>query len=77
MYKRLDELSLNETAVVLALDAGGQLRPRLTALGITPGTPVTVRKFAPLGDPMEIRVRHCNLSIRRRDAHHIMIQAAE
>ena len=77
MTKHLDELGLNESATVLSLDATGHLRPRLIALGLTPGTPVVLRKCAPLGDPLEIRVRRCSLSIRRRDAHQILIETGD
>jgi Fe2+ transport system protein FeoA len=43
-------------------------------MGLTPGAVVRLVKFAPLGDPMEIRIRNFELSIRRRDAAQILVQ---
>jgi Fe2+ transport system protein FeoA len=41
---------------------------RLLEMGLVPGTPVTLRRVAPLGDPIELRVRNYSLSIRRDEA---------
>ena len=43
-------------------------------MGITKGTAVYVRKVAPLGDPVEITVRGCELSIRKSDAENILVE---
>ncbi len=47
---------------------------RLLEMGLVPGTPVTVQREAPLGDPVELRVRNYALSIRRADALGIEVE---
>ena len=51
------------------------LRCRLLDMGLIPGTAVSVRKIAPLGDPMEIRLRGYELTLRREDAKKIGVKA--
>jgi Fe2+ transport system protein FeoA len=65
---RLSEFKPGESGTIVSIQGTGALRQRLIAMGVTPGTWLIVRKFAPLGDPMEIRLRNYNLSIRKRDA---------
>ena len=50
-------------------------RPRLMELGLTIGTPVEVVRFAPLGDPVEIKVRGSKLSLRRHEAELVQVLA--
>lgn len=55
---------------------GGEraFRRRLMELGLVPGTPVTLLKVAPLGDPLELEVRGGRISIRRRDAASVELE---
>lgn len=64
----LRHLKPGESARVVRVHGEGPLRWRIMELGLTPGVRVSVRKIAPLGDPMEIRVRGYSLSLRRADA---------
>jgi Fe2+ transport system protein FeoA len=48
---------------------------RLSEMGLTPGTEVVVVRFAPLGDPIEVRVRGYALSLRREDARAVVLAA--
>lgn len=77
MIKRLDELLPSETATIVSIAGSGHFRHRLTAMGVTPGACLVVRKFAPLGDPIEIRIRNYSLTIRRQDARGILVQLPE
>lgn len=52
----------------------GALRQRILDMGLTKGATVTVRKVAPLGDPLEITVRGYELSLRKREAACIVVQ---
>ena len=52
----------------------GSLRRRLLEMGITPGTVVTVKKTAPMGDPIEILLRGYVLSLRLEDAEKITVE---
>lgn len=51
----------------------GELPARLLEMGLVPGTPVEVVRLAPLGDPMEIKVRGFLLSVRKAEAAHVEV----
>ncbi len=72
--KTVKDLKIGESAVVLKLGGEGALRRRIMDMGITKGTAVTLRKVAPLGDPLELRVRGYELSIRKSDAEMIEVE---
>ena len=63
--------------MITAVGGEGALRCRLLDMGLIPGTAVTVRKIAPMGDPIEIRLRGYELTIRMEDAKKIEISPAE
>lgn len=63
-----------QTVNVVKLSGEGPLRRRIMDMGITKGTAVYVRKVAPLGDPLEITVRGYELSIRKGEAEHILVE---
>lgn len=69
----LDSLPMGETAVIVTVGGEGALRKRFLDMGITPGTAVTMRKRAPMGDPLEIRVRGYELTLRIEDAKKITL----
>ena len=73
----LDKLPLGQEAVITAVGGEGPLRCRLLDMGLIPKTRVRVEKIAPLGDPMELRVRGYALSLRREDAREIQVEVAE
>ncbi|MDD3949406.1 MAG: FeoA family protein [Anaerolineaceae bacterium] len=72
-YRPLCDLKPGESGHVVSVGGGSQLHQRLIAMGVTPGAWLIVRKFAPLGDPMEINIRNYALSIRRKDARDILV----
>jgi len=65
---------VGQSARVIKLHGEGALRRRIMDMGITKGVTVTVRKVAPLGDPIEITVRGYELSIRKEDAAIVEIE---
>lgn len=67
----LDELPIGQTATIKSVGGEGDLRCRLLDMGLIPRTNVEVRKVAPMGDPIEIRLRGYELTIRREDAKKI------
>ena len=69
----LDELSVGHSGVITAVGGEGILRCRLLDMGLIPNTRVTVQKIAPMGDPMEIRLRSYELTLRMDDAAQIEI----
>lgn len=71
---RLDHLEIGKDAVVVSVDADDQaLRQHILDMGLTPGTEVTMMKYAPMGDPIEIRLRGYELTLRRADAARIVL----
>ena len=66
--KTINDLKVGETAKVARLNGEGAVKRRIMDMGITKGTEVTVRKVAPLGDPIELTVRGYELSIRKDEA---------
>ena len=69
----LKNLPIGKSGTVSAVGGEKALRRRLLEMGITPRTTVTVKKAAPLGDPLELLLRGYVLSLRLADAEKIMI----
>ncbi|MFN2453644.1 MAG: ferrous iron transport protein A [Pyrinomonadaceae bacterium] len=71
----LDKLPFGVEARVASISGASAIARRLMEMGVVPGAPVRVIKAAPLGDPIEIRVRGYNLALRRTEAQSITIVA--
>jgi ferrous iron transport protein A len=69
----LAQLGIGKSAKVVRLNGEGAVKRRIMDMGLTKGTEVTVRKVAPLGDPIELTVRGYELSIRKDEAASIEI----
>jgi len=69
----LDRLRMGADARVLAVGGEGAVARRLMEMGVVPGAPVRVVKAAPLGDPLEVRVRNYHLALRRSEAQTISV----
>ena len=69
----LETLPIGTQARVIAVSGDGALTRRLMEMGLVPGAPVRVIKAAPLGDPLEVRVRGYNLALRRSEAETISV----
>ena len=70
----LKEVNVGRTVNVLKILGEGPIKRRIMDMGITKGVEVTVRKVAPLGDPIELTVRGYELSIRKEDAQMIEVK---
>ncbi|MEG2295294.1 MAG: ferrous iron transport protein A [Oscillospiraceae bacterium] len=70
----LNMLKPGQKAIVIKITLQGALKRRLIDMGITPGTSLTLRKMAPLGDPIEIKIRGYALTLRKDDAIHIEVE---
>jgi len=73
--KTLKDLSPGEEGLIDKIRLDGSLRQRLLDMGITKGSTVKVKKIAPLGDPIEIRIRGYNLTLRKEEAQGIILDA--
>ncbi|XOW21289.1 ferrous iron transport protein A [Lactococcus cremoris] len=69
----LAHLQVGQTGTVRMIDATSDIRRRLMDMGITRGTSVHLQKLAPLGDPLELRLRGYSLSLRKTDAEKIKV----
>lgn len=72
----LTSLALGTTATVSEIKLPPENRPRLMEMGLLIGTPVELVRFAPLGDPVEIKVRGYNLTLRKHEAEQIWVRAS-
>ena len=73
MTNTLDKIKPGQTVRVTKLGGEGAVRRRIMDMGLTKGTNVFVERMAPLGDPMELRLRGYSLSIRKADAEFIEV----
>ncbi len=71
--KTLKSIKKGQTAKVLKLHGSGATKRRIMDMGITKGVDVFVRKYAPLGDPIELSIRGYVLAIRKADADMIEV----
>jgi len=70
----LKNIKIGGTAKVTKIACSGAVKRRIMDMGITRGVEITVRKVAPLGDPIEVTVRGYELSIRKEDAENIEVE---
>ena len=68
MIKLLSDFSIGESGIIKAVNGEGRIRRRLFDMGVTPGAELTMRKKAPLGDPVEINLRGYELTLRKTEA---------
>lgn len=71
--KTLKDLKVGSTATVVKLHGEGAVKRRIMDMGVTRGIDLHIVKVAPLGDPIEVRVRGYELSIRKGDAEMIEV----
>ena len=72
--KTLNDISVGATTRIVRLHGEGAVKRRIMDMGITMGAEVSVRKVAPLGDPIELKVRGYELSIRKGEAALIEVE---
>lgn len=77
MQKKLSEFEIGETGLIKKVEGEGRLRRRLFDMGVTPGAEVSLKKKAPLGDPIEISIRGYELSLRKDEANLVVAEVKE
>jgi ferrous iron transport protein A len=70
----LTSVALGTTATVAEINLPPESRPRLMEMGLLVGTRVELVRFAPLGDPVEVKVRGYNLTLRKHEAERIFVR---
>lgn len=73
----LDNLPIGKPAIILTVGGEGDLRCHLLDMGLIQHTEVTVRKVAPLGDPLELYLRGYTMTLRKEDAARIEVRPKE
>lgn len=73
----LNELPVGKAAVITKVGGAGALRCRLLDMGLIPKTKIVITKAAPMGDPIELRLRGYTLTIRIEDAKNIEVKEGE
>ncbi|MGF7059312.1 FeoA family protein [Brassicibacter mesophilus] len=74
MNRNLKDLKPGQRGKILSIKGKGPIKRRLMDMGVTNGTEVLVEKIAPLGDPIEIKLKGYNLTLRKSDAENIIIE---
>ncbi|MFO1498799.1 MAG: FeoA family protein [Verrucomicrobiota bacterium] len=73
----LSSLSVGQAATVAEIRVPLDKRARLMEMGLLVGTPVELIRFAPLGDPVEIKVRGYHLTLRKHEAEQILVRCSK
>ena len=73
----LDQIRPGTSVKLISVKGGGQIKKRLTEMGLTRGSVVTVERIAPMGDPMDIRLRGYRLSLRMEEAARVVVAPME
>ena len=77
MEKSLDLLTKGEKGVIKLVKGEGVIRRRLFDMGVTPGAEVELVKKAPLGDPLEYKIRNYALTLRKKEAENVIVDIKE
>ena len=70
----LKDLEIGKSAMITAVGGEGALRQHFLDMGVIPGAEITLVKYAPMGDPMELRIHGYELTLRLADAEKIEIE---
>lgn len=70
----LDKVEPGQSARVILVRGGGQVKKRITEMGLTRGAVVTVERIAPMGDPMDVKIRGYRLSLRKDEASRVVVE---
>jgi ferrous iron transport protein A len=71
---KLSELPIGTGGIVREFPKQGAAFLRMREMGLLVGTPITLVRAAPLGDPLEIKVRGYNLTLRKTEAEHVLVE---
>lgn len=72
--RSLKELEPGQNAKVLKITGAGVIRRRILDMGLVPGVKIEMERYAPLGDPVEIKLKGYHLSLRKKEAEGITIE---
>ncbi len=73
--KTLNQLEPGERATIVKVGGEGPVRRRILDMGVVRGADIEVVRVAPLGDPVEFRIKGYNLSLRKSEAQNVQVEA--
>lgn len=73
----LSELEPDERGVIIRVGGSGDIRHRLLDMGVVTGAEVQVERVAPLGDPVQIKIKGYDLALRKKEAEKIQVEVTE
>jgi len=73
--KTLNQLKPGERAIIIKVGGEGPVRRRILDMGVVTGADIEVVRVAPLGDPVEFRVKGYNLSLRKSEAQNVQVES--
>jgi Fe2+ transport system protein FeoA len=76
VVKALTDLKPGQRGIISKVGGSGQIRRRILDMGVVPQTEVGVERVAPLGDPIEVRIKGYHLSLRKEEAANIYVEVA-
>ena len=77
MLKKLNEFKIGEKGIIKIVGGEGKIRRRLFDMGVTPGAEVELIKKAPLGDPLEVKIRGYSLTLRKDEANFVGMEVKD
>ena len=75
--KNLSELNPKDKGLIKKIEKSGSLKRKLLDMGVIPGSSIEVMKLAPLGDPVDVKIRGYHLSLRKEEASQILVEVVE
>lgn len=72
--RSLKELEFGQKAKVIKITGDGSIRRRIMDMGLVPGSELEMERYAPLGDPVEVKLKGYHLSLRKEEAENIVIE---
>ena len=72
--RTLKDIKVGDSVRVIRVTGSGALKRRIMEMGVTKGVEISVRKVAPLGDPIEVSIRGYELTLRKEDAEMIEVE---
>ena len=75
--KALSQMRPKESGMITKVGGSGAVHRRILDMGVVPSTAVTVERVAPLGDPIEIKVKGYHLSLRKEEAAHVYVEVGD
>lgn len=77
MIRTLKDLAPGDTARIKSVTGSGSIRRRIVEMGLVPGVVLTMERYAPLGDPVEVKSQGFHLSLRKEEADTIFLESID